>query len=146
MSQVRVFVGLSGLLVLSAILHLAAHTGQTGPANPPLIISSVSGRDLFEFYCASCHGRDGNGKGPVAPALRVPPPDLTRIAARNDGVFPKARIEALLTGDRNIPPAHGSSDMPVWGPIFSALDSNDRMNRVRIANLVEFIASIQANR
>lgn len=146
MSQVRVFVGLSGLLVLSAILHLAAHTGQTGPANPPLIISSVSGRDLFEFYCASCHGRDGNGKGPVAPALRVAPPDLTRIAARNDGVFPKARIEALLTGDRNIPPAHGSSDMPVWGPIFSALDSNDRMNRVRIANLVEFIASIQANR
>src|SRR6516162_8619287 len=146
MSQVRVFVGLSGLLVLSAILHLAAHTGQTGPANPPLIISSVSGRDLFEFYCASCHGRDGNGKGPVAPALRVPPPDLTRIAARNDGVFPKARIEALLTGDRNMPSAHGSSDMPVWGPIFSALDSNDRMNRVRIANLVEFIASIQANR
>ena len=146
MSQVRVFVGLSGLLVLSAILHLAAHTGQTGPANPPLIISSVSGRDLFEFYCASCHGRDGNGKGPVAPALRVPPPDLTRIAARNDGVFPKARVEALLTGDQNMPPAHGSSDMPVWGPIFSALDSNDRMNRVRIANLVEFIASIQANR
>jgi len=146
MSQVRVFVGLSGLLVLSAILHLAAHTGQTGPANPPLIISSVSGRDLFEFYCASCHGRDGNGKGPVAPALRVPPPDLTRIAARNDGVFPKARIEALLTGDRNIPPAHGSSDMPVWGPIFSALDSNDRMNRVRIANIVDYIASIQTNR
>jgi mono/diheme cytochrome c family protein len=146
MSQVRVFVGLSGLLVLSAILHLAAHTGQTGPANPPLIISSVSGRDLFEFYCASCHGRDGNGKGPVAPALRVPPPDLTRIAARNDGVFPKARIEALLTGDRNIPPAHGSSDMPVWGPIFSALDSNDRMNRVRIANIVDYLASIQTNR
>ena len=146
MSQVRVFVGLSGLLVLSAILHLAAHTGQTGPANPPLIISSVSGRDLFEFYCASCHGRDGNGKGPVAPALRVPPPDLTRIAARNDGVFPKARIEALLTGDRNIPPAHGSSDMPVWGPIFSALDSNDRMNRVRIANIVDYIASMQTNR
>ena len=146
MSQVRVFVGLSGLLVLSAILHLAAHTGQTGPANPPLIISSVSGRDLFEFYCASCHGRDGNGKGPVAPALRVAPPDLTRIAARNDGVFPKARVEALLTGDQNMPSAHGSSDMPVWGPIFSALDSNDRMNRVRIANLVEFIASIQANR
>ena len=146
MSQVRVFVGLSGLLVLSAILHLAAHTGQTGPANPPLIISSVSGRDLFEFYCASCHGRDGNGKGPVAPALRVAPPDLTRIAARNDGVFPKARIEALLTGDRNIPPAHGSSDMPVWGPIFSALDSNDRMNRVRIANIVDYLASIQTNR
>jgi len=146
MSQVRVFVGVSGLLVLSTILHLAAHTRQTGPTNPPLIISSVSGRDLFEFYCASCHGRDGNGKGPVAPALRVPPPDLTRIAARNDGVFPKARIEALLTGDRNIPPAHGTSDMPVWGPIFSALDSNDRMNRVRIANIVDYIASIQTNR
>lgn len=146
MSQLRVFVSASGLLVLSAVLHSAAQTGQTGPTNPPLMISSVYGRDLFEFYCAACHGRNGKGQGPVAPALRVPPPDLTRIAARNGGVFPKARVEALLTGDQNMPPAHGSSEMPVWGPIFSALDSNDRMNRVRIANIVDYIASMQANR
>src|SRR6516225_9587626 len=146
MGHLKVFVGASGLLVLSAVLHLAAQTGQTAPTNPPLMISSVYGRDLFEFYCAPCHGRDGKGKGPVAPALRVPPPDLTKIAARHDGVFPKARIEALLIGDQNMPPAHGSSDMPVWGPIFSALDSNDRMNRVRIANIVDYLASIQTNR
>jgi mono/diheme cytochrome c family protein len=144
MRRLRVLVGVSGLVVLSAALHLGAL--QTGATNPPLMISSVSGRDLFAFYCSACHGRNGEGQGPVAPVLRVAPPDLTRIAARNDGVFPKARVEMLLTGDQNMPPAHGSSEMPVWGPIFSALDSNERINRIRIANIVEYIASIQTNR
>jgi mono/diheme cytochrome c family protein len=103
----------------------------------------VYGRDLFEFYCATCHGRDGKGGGPVVSALRVPPPDLTTIAARNAGVFSKARIEAFVTGERDMPPSHGSREMPVWGPIFTALDPDDRLNRVRIANIVDYIASIQ---
>ena len=33
--------------------------------------------------------------------------------------------------------------MPVWGPIFQALDPQDRMNRIRIENVVAFIESIQ---
>jgi hypothetical protein len=52
-------------------------------------------------------------------------------------------MEALLSGDRAVPLAHGSSDMPVWGPIFRSLDPNDRMNRVRIANIVTYLESIQ---
>jgi hypothetical protein len=74
----------------------------------------------------------------------VPPPDLTRIAARNGGTFPRARVEAFVTGDQDLPPAHGSKEMPVWGPIFRGLDPNDRSNPVRIANIVDYIASIQA--
>jgi hypothetical protein len=125
-----------------AVLGLDATGQQTGPRLPPLIISSTYGRDLFEFYCATCHGRDARGGGPAAAALRTPPPDLTMTAARNGGVFPKTRVEALVAGERDLP-AHGSREMPVWGPIFGALDQNDRMNRVRLANIVDYIASIQ---
>jgi mono/diheme cytochrome c family protein len=116
--------------------------GQTG-SRESLMINSVAGRDLFEFYCATCHGRDGKGAGPVATALRVPPPDLTTLATRYGGVFPGSRIESLVANGPDIPPAHGSTDMPVWGPIFRGLDSNDRLTRVRLRNVVEYLASIQ---
>jgi hypothetical protein len=43
-----------------------------------------------------------------------------------------------------MPSAHGSREMPVWGPIFRGLDPNDRLNRVRIRNIVEYLASMQA--
>jgi hypothetical protein len=34
--------------------------------------------------------------------------------------------------------------MPVWGPTFRSLDPSDTRVKVRIANLVAYIASIQA--
>jgi mono/diheme cytochrome c family protein len=133
-----------GALAGAVLLHAGASAQTTGPTNPPLVISSMYGRDLFEFYCASCHGRDGTGGGPAVRALRVTPPNLTRIAARNRGMFPRTRVEAFVTGDLEVPAAHGSKEMPVWGPIFRGLDPNDRANRVRITNIVDYIASIQA--
>lgn len=121
-------------------------SGQTmGQKNPPLIISSMYGRDLFELYCAPCHGRDGKGSGPVVPALKSPPPDLTTITRRNSGTFPRARVESFVTGDGDrLTPAHGSKEMPVWGPIFRGLDPNDRMNKIRMSNVVAHIESIQS--
>jgi mono/diheme cytochrome c family protein len=102
------------------------------------------GRDLFEFYCASCHGRDGKGSGPVVPALKVRPPDLTTIARRNRGQFPTERVTAVVTGDATLPtPAHGSKDMPVWGPIFQALDQRKTVYEVRVSNIVAYLESIQ---
>jgi mono/diheme cytochrome c family protein len=117
---------------------------QKGPTPPPLIMPSMSGGDLFRFYCASCHGRDGKGDGPVASALNRRPPDLTMIQRRNGGRFPTGRVEDFVTGNREPTVAHGSADMPVWGPIFQALAPEDRMNRLRIENLVAFIESIQS--
>ena len=116
---------------------------QTGRTPPPLLIPSLAGGDLFRFYCASCHGREGKGDGPVASALSRRPPDLTTIARRSGGRFPADRVERFVTGDREPTMAHGSADMPVWGPIFQALDPQDRMNRIRIENVVAFIESIQ---
>src|SRR3954451_22691026 len=120
----------------------AAQTAVTG--HPPLTIRSLAGGDLFQFYCASCHGRDATGHGPVAAALKRPPPDLTQLARNHGGVFPRERVEAVVTdgGDRPAR-AHGTSEMPVWGPIFRGLDPSDPLVKVRIANVVGYIESIQ---
>jgi hypothetical protein len=112
---------------------------------PPLVTPSMYGRDLYEFYCASCHGRDGRGAGPVAPALRADPPDLTQLALRNGGVFPRVRVEAIVDGRVDPPmPAHGPREMPVWGPIFNGLDADVTANRVRIENIVMYLETLQA--
>jgi TonB family protein len=111
---------------------------------PPLVIRSTYGRDLYEFYCASCHGRDAKGNGSVAAALKSQPSDLTRLALGNGGVFPRARIEAIVEG-RADPPlvAHGSRVMPVWGPIFRGLDGDEAANRTRIQNIVAYLETLQ---
>ena len=127
-------------LALSALLSAASQT--TGPRTPPLAIESRYGPDLFRMYCASCHGRDGKGGGPVASALKVPPPDLTVLSRRQNGVFPAFEVETIITGTTTVP-AHGSDEMPVWGVIFRALDSSDTRAKARIKNLVIHIESIQ---
>ena len=134
----------SAVALFLAGAALVAVPQTTGPRNPPLGISSLAGHDLFTFYCATCHGRLGTGDGPVAAALKSPPPDLTRLARRNGGTFPRERVEAFVTNGRDVPtPAHGSSDMPVWGPVFRGLDPSDALVKVRIANVVTYIESIQ---
>lgn len=118
---------------------------ETSRTPPDLVIRSMAGRDLFDFYCASCHGRDGKGSGHVAPALKTRPPDLTTLAQRNNGTFPAERVERTIRGDKQAAAAvHGSSDMPVWGPIFKGLDARNDVNEARIENLVKYIESIQA--
>lgn len=138
------------MMVLAASLSLVAMPTAPIPQQPTerkvpdLVIRSMAGRDLFNFYCASCHGVDGKGGGHVAPALKTRPPDLTTLAERNGGVFPAAKVEEVIRGGkRAAAAAHGSSDMPVWGPIFRGLDSRKEVNDARIENLVKFIESIQ---
>jgi hypothetical protein len=126
----------------AALMMIAAVSQTTGPRMPPLVGESMYGPDLFNLYCATCHGRDAKGKGPVVQSLKTPPPDLTLLARRNGGLFPRGRVKAaIVVGSAT--PAHGSVDMPVWGPIFRALDPSDARVEVRTNNLVSHIASIQ---
>jgi mono/diheme cytochrome c family protein len=111
---------------------------------PPLVIESLVGEDSFNFYCATCHGRTGKGDGPVAAALKTAPPDLTALARRNGGIFPTADVTSFILGTGRPLPSHGPGDMPVWGPIFRALEVSDPRVKVRIENIVAFIESIQA--
>ena len=74
----------------------------------------------------------------------MPPPDLTLLARRNHGVFVRERVQAFVANDgRELSPSHGTSDMPVWGPVFRGLDPSDTMANIRIANIVGHLQSIQ---
>ena len=78
----------------------------------------------------------------MAPALRVKPTDLSRLAEQNGGVFPIERVRAFVTGTGRSLAAHGTTEMPIWGPLFRAFESDVRV-RERIANLVTHIESLQ---
>ena len=76
--------------------------------------------------------------------LKVPPADLTRIAARNGGDFPLARVERIISGEEALPRGHGTRPMPIWGPIFSQVTRDQDLGRVRIDNLARYLRDIQA--
>lgn len=138
---------LKGLMAAGFVFAMAAAGagGQrsTVDISPSLANPSLVGADTYAFYCAPCHGKDGKGRGPVADALKTLPSDLTRLSARNGGTFPKDRVRAFVTTGERAIPAHGSTEMPVWGPTFSALDPNDKVVSVRIFNVVAYLESIQ---
>jgi mono/diheme cytochrome c family protein len=128
---------------LSALVVAAPGAqGRQGPPGP-LAIDSLGPTESFDGDCAPCHGQDGAGDGPVAAELRTAPADLTTLAERNGGAFPRDRVRGFVTGTGRPVGAHGSSDMPVWGPAFRALDNSDTRARVRIDGLVAHVESLQ---
>jgi mono/diheme cytochrome c family protein len=106
----------------------------------------MSGSELYRVFCASCHGPEAHGDGPVAATLKPAVPDLTRIATRNGGAFPSERVRAIIDG-QSVPRAHGTRAMPVWGWDFYAMDRADPARRERVTELidrlVEYLRSIQ---
>jgi len=106
----------------------------------------MPGSELFRVFCASCHGPEAHGDGPVAQTLKSKVPDLTRIAARNGGTFPKERVRETIDGQK-APRTHGTREMPVWGWDFYAIDRHDPERRARvnemIGRLVDYLESIQ---
>ena len=129
------------LLVVWSAVPIALAQTDSGKASDA---SVASGRDLFVAYCASCHGKDGKGKGPAAASLKTPPPDLAVLAQKNDGKFPKARVLETISGETAIS-AHGSREMPVWGPFFLALSGmKEKAAKSRLEDLTSYIESIQS--
>lgn len=130
------------ILLAALLLAVAADRAQDKPApvEPPGV---ASGKRLYLEHCASCHGIDGRGAGPVASVLKAPPPDLTTLAQRHDGKFPEEYVAGIIRFGQPIA-AHGASDMPVWGPVFAVLEhGNELAVRKRIKNLVDYLATIQ---
>ena len=139
---------MKGTLFVTCLLSIAVGAGPTAQSSragepPRLIIESMTGEDSFNFYCATCHGRDGRGTGPVATALKTQPSDLTALARRNRGMFPRSDVISFVIGTARPLPSHGPGDMPVWGPIFRALENSDPLVKVRIENIVDYIESLQ---
>ena len=103
----------------------------------------MEGPAVFQAYCAVCHGKNAMGGGPAASALKRRPPDLTRISQRNGGIFPFERLQRIISGKGPGMPAHGSHEMPVWGPIFDEISWDGAPGSVRIYNLTRYIQSLQ---
>ena len=106
--------------------------------------SIAAGKALFMEHCASCHGDDAKGAGPAAISLKVQPPDLTALSARNHGKFRYDDVYKAIHGNQATA-AHGSREMPTWGPAFLAMPGVDQAAADRrIRNLTDYIKAIQA--
>lgn len=79
----------------------------------------------------------------MAQALRTPPADLTLISMRYGGDFPLARVSQIISGEVQLPSGHGTRAMPVWGPIFSQVERDRDLGRVRIDNLARYLRDLQ---
>ena len=141
---------LAAISALACSLGISAQTAPATSANTPTIkhvpapyTTPSSGKGMFDAYCASCHGIDAKGDGPAAPALKMPTTNLTTLNVKNGGVFPAAHVASVIQGDA-MTPAHGSKDMPVWGPIFLSIGGHNKAEvQLRIRNLTAYLESLQ---
>lgn len=146
--RVMKFISLAAIVILiSAFAQGQNGQSQTAPAIQHVPITNVpsnSGQAMFKSYCAVCHGTDGKGNGPAATAMKTQPTDLTLLAQRNGGKYPSAHVAAVIRGQATLP-AHGSQDMPIWGPLFSSISQgHESQVQQRTTNLVSYIETLQA--
>jgi mono/diheme cytochrome c family protein len=106
------------------------------------------GARLFAENCAVCHGAGLQGDGPMAELLVIPPPDLTRIAERYGGDFPRAGMAWKIDG-RDPILSHGG-DMPLFGFVFSEMSAMIRspggqtvLTSPEVIDLVDYLESVQ---
>jgi mono/diheme cytochrome c family protein len=123
----------------------AAPPREGGLPAAPAPATPGSGKDLYRAHCASCHGVNGKGDGPVADSMRMRPTDLTLLSQNNGGKFPEFRLRKMLGGVDDLP-AHGGKQMPVWGPLLTGASPNNARNSVVVRNLIAYLQSIQAKR
>ena len=131
--------------------HVLAGLTLLAVTAAPLAAQDVDhGRALFQTHCATCHGADAKGQGPLAGALVLQPVDLTTLASRHGGVFPLERVLKRIDGTDPLV-SHGSP-MPVYGPYFEGV-ANTAMKLPSgqpvlvsepIADLVGYLQSLQS--
>jgi len=101
-------------------------------------------RHDYQKYCASCHGPEGRGDGPVAQAMKAMPADLTLLSTNNDGKYPADKVREIIDGRADVK-AHGPRAMPVWGNEFyvSAEGVGQRQAHDRIEGLTDYVRRMQ---
>jgi mono/diheme cytochrome c family protein len=130
------------LLLLFPLVGLAQSQTTSGDPSRPAR-NPVEGAKIFRYYCAACHGADGRGHGPASAALKNAVPDLTLISQRDGGKFRYQRVKEIIEGKQPGPLAHGNREMPIWGPIFHEVESDQDWGEVRLDAITKYIESIQ---
>jgi mono/diheme cytochrome c family protein len=138
MLPAKILARLAAAGALSAVAAAASAQGAGADER------QVLGSSVYRTYCSVCHGPEAKGDGPLADSLRFLPPDLTLLARKNGGTFPKQRVLRTVDG-RNPVKGHGGPDMPVWGDAFRQTREgwNEQQARQRIEAVVEHLASLQ---
>jgi mono/diheme cytochrome c family protein len=110
------------------------------------------GRDEYNANCRVCHGQAGKGDGSFGDLLKTRIPDLTTLSKRNGGVFPFDKIVRTIDG-REMPRAHGTSEMPIWGVTYTEKGAqyfqghaynSEAYVQARILALTEYVHMLQA--
>jgi mono/diheme cytochrome c family protein len=127
-------------LLLPAVLALAA---QKQDKTASSTFNTVEGAKIFQSRCAICHGADGRGHGPDSVVLRHPVPDLTLISQRGGGKFPYQRVRKIIEGNEREFAAQVDREMPIWGPIFHEIESDQDWGEVRLNAITRHTESIQ---
>lgn len=129
---------------------VAALTATLLCIGPSAAQENVVGSEIYMTGCASCHGVSGRGDGEIAKFLTVKPADLTMISANNHGEFPFLKVFQYIDGRTLAVGAHGSSEMPIWGDVFTeslgAIGGpygTELLVRARLVAVVEYIESLQ---
>ena len=136
------FIAVIGCLALAAGLVGAPAVGGGQDRSSPTF--GVSGSFTYRTYCASCHGDKARGDGPLAENLRFHPPDLTQLAKRNGGDYPKKTVHRIVDG-RDPVKGRGGPDMPVWGDAFKNTETgfDDEQVRLKIEAVVAHLERLQ---
>ena len=137
---------LQAVLVIFLLSALAAgqQAGAETKGVAPSKVEPISGKQLYTAYCAMCHGTDAKGGGPFSTQLKVWPPDLTQLAKKNNGTYPEMRVSEVIDGEFGRLAAHGSREMPIWGPAFRSMaHGHSDSAQARINNVVKYLESLQ---
>ncbi|WP_353475335.1 cytochrome c [Salipiger sp. H15] len=130
---------MQSVLFLGAFLTVALHLGTA------LAQDADRGEALYVERCATCHGLDGRGDGPMAGVLMIKPVNLTELSAANGGSFPLERVVKRIDG-RDPLVSHGSP-MPVYGDYFgfdaNAVLSGEVPTVQPVADLVAYLQALQ---
>lgn len=131
----------------AAFAALAIMAGCVDESGQPLA-GPTTGRGDYVQFCAECHGPMGKGDGSRSATLDIPAMDLTSIAARNGGTFPKRKVMAVIYG--NSPEHPKGTTMPGYGLLLEGrtvnYDSGDGIETPtpwRLVALTEYLERLQ---
>jgi len=133
---------------LAALTFAGAGIAQQPVREVVVTVSRVpasSGAQMYASYCATCHGLNAKGNGPMASGLSRQPADLTALSRMNGGIFPSEHVLAVLEFGATKSVRHATG-MPVWGPILNGMDTaypGQSLGVVRMVNLSRYLKTIQ---
>ena len=114
-------------------------------ATPAMADDPDRGQTLFMAHCATCHGIEARGDGPMVPVLSVLPKDLRVL--EEGGVFPMRRVLMRITGEEM--EVHGGP-MPLFGMILQGEseavlleDGGEMIVPEAVADIAAWLAVIQ---